>query len=50
MSTTPRYFHFNTIHEGAQRSFRILGDNARDAVQTLREGLYDGETIVGWDS
>lgn len=50
MSKTPRYFHFQTIHEGRQRGYAILGTSVRDAVATLRAGLYDGETIVGWES
>jgi hypothetical protein len=53
MTTTPilvRTYHFHTIHEGVMRGYPILGTSVRDAVATLRSALYDGETIVGWES
>jgi hypothetical protein len=41
-------YHFHTIHNGRMRSCPVQGTSVRDAVATLRAGLYDGETIVGW--
>lgn len=43
-----RAFHFHTIHDGRMRPVKIYGATIRDAVASLRAGLYDGETIVGW--
>lgn len=44
-----RYFHFHTIVDGRTLSCRVLGFSVRDAVDSLRGMLYDGETIVGWN-
>jgi hypothetical protein len=41
-------YNFHTILNGRMRSCQIKGTSVRDAVATLRAGLYDGETIVGW--
>lgn len=48
MKKTPTTYNFHTIHEGVMRAYPVLGYSVRDAVATLRAGLYDGETIVGW--
>jgi hypothetical protein len=48
MSKTPTTYNFHTIHEGVKRAYPVLGYSISDAVATLRAGLYDGETIVGW--
>lgn len=46
----PRYYSFRTdMHDGeGPRSCSVLGHSIRDAVETLRGMLYDGETIIGW--
>lgn len=43
------YYHFHTVIGGKVRTNKVLGWSIRDAVATLREMLYDGETIVGWE-
>lgn len=48
-NTTPTYFHFHTVIDGKVRINKVLGFSIDDAVATLRELLYDGETIVGWE-
>lgn len=42
-------FQFHTIHNGTVRTYTILGTSGAAAAATLRSGLYDGETIIGWD-
>ena len=42
------YYHFHTVVNGRTMTCKVLGWSIRDAVATLREMLYDGETIVGW--
>lgn len=46
---TLRYFHFRTVIDGRTMACKVLGWTVRDAVETLRGMLYDGETIVGWE-
>lgn len=43
-----RYYHFRTVIDGTIHPAKVLGWSIRDAVETLRGMLYDGETIVGW--
>lgn len=50
--TTPlvQTFHFRTIIDGeVQRPTTIQATSISKAVATLRRGLYEGETIVGWE-
>lgn len=47
MSPTHTY-RFRTTHNGVVRIADVQGVTAFDALRTLRAGLYDGETIVGW--
>lgn len=45
---TLTYYNFHTVIDGRTLSCKVLGWSILDAVATLREMLYDGETIVGW--
>jgi hypothetical protein len=47
MSTT-RTYNFHTVIGDTVRSCQVQGTSVRDAVKNLTDGLYDGETIVGW--
>lgn len=48
MQKIPTTYRFHTVLDGVKRSYPVLGYSISDAVATLRAGLYDGETIVGW--
>lgn len=41
-------YNFHTICNGRTLTVAVQGTSVRNAVATLRAGLYDGETIVGW--
>jgi hypothetical protein len=41
-------FKFHTVIGDVMRPYTVHGRTVTEAVNDLREMLYDGETIVGW--